>query len=322
MRTDLIERYLADDCTVEEAAQVLRWFSTDEGQLYLQNRLDTELASTNQLPHESLEKEAFWMRLRQAIAPPVLKPLRRSFGAWQWLAAASVALLLLAGGYYYYTLEQWQTVATTFGQTQTLTLPDQSVVMLNGNSEIKYRRNWSNETPREVWIKGEAFFKVTHLSNQKRFFVHLPQQYNVEVLGTEFNVYARQQKTRVVLNTGKIKLTVSEKADNALMMKPGDMFEADDVRQHYATRRVNAETYSCWRKSVLTFENASLAEIVEMLEETYGLEVTVEDKLLLTQRFSGTIPTQNADLLLDGLSQLFDLNIVKTNNKVSIKSNS
>lgn len=134
-------------------------------------------------------------------------------------------------------------------------------------------------------------------------------------------MYARKTKTRVVLNTGKIQLTHSEQDYTPLVMKPGDLYESNAQDTKLVARRVNSEVYSSWRNARLTFDKMSLADIAQQLEDTYGLEVVIEDKTLLRQEFSGTIPTQNIDVLLEALGRLFDLKIIKNQDKVIIQSN-
>src|SRR5690606_39629978 len=50
--------------------------------------------------------------------------------------------------------------ATEYGQTSHITLPDQSIVILNGNTRLSYKKRWSSNGIREVVLEGEAFFNV------------------------------------------------------------------------------------------------------------------------------------------------------------------
>lgn len=322
MQPVVIERYFNNQCTAEEAATVLKWFDTIEGQEFLKQRLGQDFSSKwSVYADASLDTESLLAQLQQRIKEEESEQLTIVHSGWQWLrwAAAAVVVLSLAG-MYWYQLPKKQHTETAFGETRKVILSDQSEVTLNGNSQLSFKDHWGNDQTREVWVEGEAFFKVAHTASHQRFVVHLPNNVNVEVLGTEFNVYSRKAKTRVVLNTGKIRLTVQEDNDNALVMKPGDLFESDIDSKRRLVQRVNTDAYSSWRNSVMTFDNTSLAEIVQKLEETYGLEVTVADPALLEQRFSGTIPTKNIETLLVGLERLFDLKITKVQDKITIQS--
>ena len=65
-------------------------------------------------------------------------------------------------------------------------LPDGTSVWLNQNSEISYPEEFGSNR-REVHLKGEALFEVTH-SESKPFIIYPAEDLIIEVLGTNFNV--------------------------------------------------------------------------------------------------------------------------------------
>ena len=134
----------------------------------------------------------------------------------------------------------------------------------------------ANQT-RDVWLDGEGFFRVTHQRNHERFVVHLPNKLNIEVLGTQFNVMARENRAKVVLNNGKIRLDVGEQAKDKLVMQPGDLFYADVKAKVYYRKRVDAAAQSAWQTGKLTFDGTTLQEVAQMLEDTYGVKVVIAD---------------------------------------------
>ena len=69
---------------------------------------------------------------------------------------------------------------TAYGEIINLKLPDGTTVVLNGNSELTYK----NDNPRDVTLKGEAYFKVkSKPSTQAKFWVQT-EDLKVEVFGT------------------------------------------------------------------------------------------------------------------------------------------
>jgi ferric-dicitrate binding protein FerR (iron transport regulator) len=50
---------------------------------------------------------------------------------------------------------------------------------------------------------------VKHLNTNQKFLVHTADRLTVEVLGTSFNVFKRPSGTRVVLQSGKVKLNIA-----------------------------------------------------------------------------------------------------------------
>ncbi len=339
MSDDLLDRYVANTCSPDEARQVLAWFATEAGQQYLAHRLDSALTSANWHAPPDLpipDAEPMLARLQERIGQ-ISSPTEQLVPRWtvwrsrftpayRWAAACVAGAALLVGSYGYLIATSETQVQTAYGQTRVVTLPDQSVVTLNGNSRVQYGKRswgdwpfgapWAEGESRDVWLAGEAFFRVTHQKQHERFVVHLPNKLNVEVLGTEFNVLARPSKMQVVLSSGHIRL--GNGTGQMLDMKPGELVETGQQSGQVSRRRVDPTVHASWQTDKLTFEGVSLADVVQRLEDTYGLTVTVSDKALLNQQFSGTVPNTNVETLLDGLQQLFNLTIHRQGNQIHI----
>jgi transmembrane sensor len=330
MTEQLLQHFFANQTTPEEAQRVLNWFDTEAGQAYLTHRITSQLEkepwqAAPGSPRPDVDR--LWETLHQSVrVTPAVGPVRPVGQRWliqplQWAAVFVGALLLVTGGYWGYKqlypadlIQQ-----TAFGKTATLTLPDGSLVSLNGNSRLRYAAAWSSGQTREVWLDGEGFFRVTHQPGHERFVVHLPNKLNIEVLGTQFDVLARQSRARVVLNNGKIRLDVGGQAKDKLVMKPGDLFYADVKNNVFYRKRVDPTIQSAWQEGKLRFEGTTLREVAEMLEETYGVQIVITDPALLKQAITGTIPNKDLNTILTGLSTLFDLNITRQSNQIIIK---
>lgn len=332
MDTQRLQKYLQNECTPEEAREVLAYLATDDGQQQLQQVLNTELATLSQLPLEAAEQlnaQRLFNKIqvnKTTIAAPkeiwTKTPGGWTWQRWYWLAAA-VNLLLITTGLWWFSQRtpttEFVTLRTNYGQIRKVILPDQSLITMNGNSSIRYQKHWSTSTAREVWVNGEAFFEVVHTKNHQPFQVHLPDRMNVEVLGTRFNVYTRKSATKVVLNEGRIQMQVANNPANRLEIKPGEMFFADTKSRVFYKRAVDTQAQSSWRTDKLVFNGTTLAEIATLLNDTYGLTIEIRDRKLVQQKFSGTIPSKNAATILKGLSSLFDLTIIQKNNHVIIE---
>ena len=86
-----------------------------------------------------------------------------------------------------------------------ITLSDGTKVKLDAGSSIKFPDKFEDDK-REVFLNGEAYFKVTS-DLQTPFIVHTNQA-EITVLGTKFNVRAWDQthKVAVVVVDGKVSL--------------------------------------------------------------------------------------------------------------------
>jgi transmembrane sensor len=241
---------------------------------------------------------------------------------WQKVAAAWL-VLLVCGVIVWYSVSRLSTIEyrTAYGETRSVELPDGSSVMLNANSVLTHSRFWSLRENREVWLTGEAFFQVRHLQNQQPFRVNTEDKLRVEVLGTEFNVFQRKSGTRVILQSGKVQLNIPQgNAQNQVLMQPGDLVELETENGAYSRKVVDPELASAWTRNKLIFDNTSIAEIVAVLEETYGLRVRVSGPELLQKRVIGSAPTDDVNVFLAALSKSFGLRIERKRDEVFIAS--
>lgn len=225
----------------------------------------------------------------------------------KWKVAAACSLIIFVAAFAYLSLfSSTVTHATGFGQTARITLPDESVVILNGNSTLSYKDAWGSRGVREVSLDGEAYFEVKRSDNHQRFLVHTSEGIQVEVLGTAFSVSNRPHSTRVVLNSGKVQLNIRDQEHgDKLTMAPGELVEFGNDPLHYTRRSVNPDVYSSWKDRKLVLERTSLMELLTMIEDTYGLTLKVVDKSLLNQRMSGKVPVENLDTLIQDISAIY-----------------
>jgi transmembrane sensor len=253
-------------------------------------------------------------------------PIRRLWTK-TWMKAAVILLLISAGGYFAATKffePSQEIVATGYGEKRTITLPDHSVVTLNASSSVTFAREWKKDQPREVWVEGEALFDVKHLNEDtnniipgQRFIVH-SNGINVEVLGTTFNIRSRHGKTNVGLITGKIKVDYNEKSTahpHAVVMRPGDYIELADNQLVASKKLDKPEKIKRWTQTQITFTDATLAEIIETLQDNYGYVIKVKEQSLTKLRIEGDINVTNVEELLTVITTTLNVKINQPSEK-------
>ncbi|AEL26694.1 FecR family protein [Cyclobacterium marinum] len=281
---------------------------------------------------ENIRKELIFKRIQDSIhedkeepAPENIKiksNLEKGVAKNSWLkwAAVFIGILVMSGIYFFVLNESMITHRTAYGETKSILLPDGSEVKLNGNSSLSYSNSWEIGEERDVWLEGEAYFTVKHLGGHEKFIVHATTDFNVEVLGTEFNVLNRKGKTKVVLSSGKVMLNLQkESSEERLQMAPGEMAEYLHHEKIITKKEVDPQVYTSWRNNRLLFEDTSLREIKTILESTYGLKVMVADSKLLEKRVYGSAPSNDVTLLLEGLERSLGNEISIEGKLVTIK---
>jgi ferric-dicitrate binding protein FerR (iron transport regulator) len=336
----LLKRYFEGDCTKAEKALVENWLNADpenadKAFLGLEPLPGTE----ESLPAELLAaKEEVWEKtIRQVqhtgskgrVGAPVLwgqhRPGQRRSklkkACLQVAAGLSGLIMIGFAGQAY--LNNQTTVKTAYGKVQRLTLPDSTVVYLNGNSELTYGSFLSGKS-REVWLEGEAFFEVRHLEDHQKFMVHLSDQVEIEVLGTEFNVSNRKPGNAIVLKSGKIKINLrDDQKEKNIYLKPGDLVTTgNQATAGIHKKTVDPEVYYAWIAHKWVLDDTSLGEMLLKLEETYGIKTVVTDKALLEKRASGSIPLPEDDTaaLMGDIANLFELSIQKKGDILYLKA--
>lgn len=246
---------------------------------------------------------------------------------WFSLAAAVSGLLLFAGIYFMlFRFIEVTEYKTAYGETKKVMLPDSSMVTLNANSSLSLEEDeWNKASNRVVWLEGEAFFEVekkkTPSGDPVKFIVHTGNV-NVEVLGTAFNVNNRHQETKVVLSSGSVKLNlqqVSESAEREIMMEPGDMVAISTDKREVVKKVVDTSQYIAWKENKLLFEHTPVSEIIQLIEDNYGLKVSVMPTDLLDRAFTGAAPADNPDILLAKMSVVYNLKIDRNEKEIIIR---
>ena len=202
---ELISAYTAGTASVSESEAVRAWLAQPANQLlaqlWMQQHWEALVAASPLATPDEPDYAALLQRTRLHLAPAA--PHYQPTPMWRrWAAAAGLAAAVAGGGWVFYSTHRAPAplaVATDFGQTRALALPDGSQVTLNGHSSLRYATTWQPDQPREVWLDGEGFFSVQHMANNQRFLVHTTAGLQIEVLGTKFVVARRRDQTRVVL---------------------------------------------------------------------------------------------------------------------------
>lgn len=233
--------------------------------------------SESDISDEHIDK--LWGKIEQGMGTEG-KQLQMTYSfwqknAWKMAIAASLSLVLV---FFFLLRDQSEVIKAPLGEQMTYTLPDASIVTLNAGSEITFDpSDW--EQNRQLQLKGEAFFEVEKGS---RFQV-ISTYGTIEVLGTSFNVYARNQKLEVACFTGKVKVSDAQgKLEQVLNPGHGVLLSQNQLRPF----DVDLDEGISWRKGDFIFEDVPLTEVLEELERQYNLDVVLQTEIL-GRKYSG-----------------------------------
>jgi len=266
------------------------------------------------------ETDDSWGQLAVKVAQADRSKVRRAPWLYRLAAACLGLLLVTTAGWYAFRHAAFRTLHTAYGEIRSVRLPDGSTVTLNANSTLRYRKALVRGNLREVYLQGEAFFRVRKAgqgNHPVKFVVHTGEL-DVEVLGTVFNVAARRARTQVVLQSGKVQLRLKE-ANKVIAMQPGDLVAVSAESPEVEQKPVRPEQYASWQRREWLLHNAPLRELADKIEDTYGLTVVFADPAQAGLRLHGSFPSDDLAKLMQILSASTGLQIRREQNTLFIQ---
>jgi transmembrane sensor len=230
---------------------------------------------------------------------------------WGTVAAS---VLILAGVLISHLFKSEDTFIykTGFDQIASVVLPDSSMVTLNANSSIKVWSSGLLFKNREIALTGEANFNVKKKKSLRlphKMFVHTNSG-TVEVTGTIFNVYSRDNKTKVYLREGKVKLNNLPDLP-VIHMHQGDYIQYDMLDKTISKMKVAPQIIDSWILNKVIFEKTPVTDVFDHIKAVYGLGYVLKNTSLHEKSFTGVLPADDLSLLLKALEEAFNIKIIK-----------
>lgn len=242
-------------------------------------------AASAGLATPAFDKESLHRNISILNRPAKVRTLR----PLKYIVRVAAVLAIIAMSYVY-----WQgldtDVNTEIAEKTQLFLPDQSEVELNADSYLSYNTaDWKDA--RNLKLEGEAFFKVAKGS---AFTVETDQGI-ITVLGTQFNVFAREDRLNVSCFEGVVSVSL---ADQVITLKAGMAIETKAGKTfRTSTTALNAPQ---WLQDESSFEDALLGEVLEELEHYYDIRLQTTD-VNLEKRFTGSFTHKDLDIALQSI---------------------
>lgn len=190
------------------------------------------------------------------------------------------------------------------GASSKVLLPDSTVVFMNGGTTLKYDASWQHKANREVFLSGEAYFKVTR--NVDKPFIVRAGELDVQVLGTTFNVtsYPDEEEIKVSLVEGKVNVCAVSDAEKNLLLSPDEQAVYNKEEKFLSMRKIDAASQVAWTTGRLVFVNEKLFDILKTIGKKYDVQILIQSQKVHTEYFSGSI---DAELALDEILSYLDV---------------
>ncbi|WP_205509695.1 FecR family protein [Longitalea arenae] len=314
----LLKRYVENDCTEEERKLVEQWYDL----------LGDEEGIDPSLPPEEIKEslERLWPKVQQQTLLTGSPPLPRKTAIvplWlRWLSAAVISGAVIAAAWWYLVNNSKSAIEDHHSRlaylhrikndgltNDTVHLPDGSMVILEPKALVQFSDSLAG-AKREVYLEGNAFFKVTR--NPRSPFYVYSKNIVTQVLGTSFYVktHPNTKNIEVSVQTGKVAVyeygreTVSNRRNDesgGVILKPNQRVIYNGSDHHFRTTLVdiplpvisggNAEERITELNFV--FDEAPLARVLHYLEQSYHIEMVMENESLAKCLFTGDIKGQD-----------------------------
>lgn len=232
------------------------------------------------------------------------------------LKYAAVALVLVVASWYLsseYTLRHQAPLYTEInvpkGQRVNMTLPDGSTVWLSPRTKIRIPNEFSRNN-RTIELDGEGYFAVT--KDLKRPFIVKTSQYNVEVLGTRFNVFSYTEKPRfeTSLVEGSVLVYNKDNKEEKMYLKPNEKVSLLNNIMVKSLSDFNNEEYL--ESGIFSFQAKPFVEILDCLSLWYNIKFKVTGTMALTRKISGKFrQSEEIENILNALQGVYHFNYKK-----------
>lgn len=241
------------------------------------------------------------------------------FKRWWWAAAG----VLVISGFFYANQHysrvadpEWKEVVTGNGERKMITLPDESKVILNANSRLRFPEVFEQDI-RKTILSGEGFFEVT--KNPEKPFVVTTDKFQTNVLGTRFNVraYSHENQQSVALVSGKVRVKINH---TSLDLHPDEIGIMNVAKGSIEQKDFEPKEITGWKDGILLFRKAGFDVVFNKLEEMYGVRIKVQNHTELKGHYSGEFEHATLTEVLNGIAYTSDFKFRIDKNQVIISN--
>jgi len=181
------------------------------------------------------------------------------------VAASLVVLIALGGSVWIWGFNRVN-IYCPKGQNITAILPDSSKVILNADIRISYNKAlWAIR--RKVYITGEALFKV---KKGKQFDV-IADIATTSVLGTTFDVYAREGKVKVSCIEGRV--SVKNNTSNSKVILTAGLHTQSTASKICSPTKTIKNEMVAWTSGEFYFNNSPFKDVLKELERQFNVKI-------------------------------------------------
>ena len=334
----LLKRYLNNSCTKEEIRIVEQWYEL----------LDNENNTLSDNEINEIENK-LWNKIQPGSVDTVtMVPLSIKNNVW-WkyaVAACFIGIVVLIGFIIFKNIKTttpnesivmekvkqgFLQVTNNSDTAKKLKLEDGSILTMYPGSKCAFPSHFA-VNKREVYLEGNAFFIVS--KNPGRPFFVYNNQIVTQVLGTSFGIYKKNDEVEVDVKTGRVAvyenkdhvpLNEKEQKSNGVIITPNQKVTYYQHERHFVTsivdqpKPVEKVTETKIAEVYFNYNEAPLYKVLDDLENTYELEIVLENEKIKNCLFTGDLTGQSLFNKLESICLVFNTSYEIKGTKILLK---
>lgn len=307
---DLMAKCLSGEASTEERTRLDAWVNESDSnrEEYESMKQLWEMAADDPV---LVDIDAAWLKVsEQTNASKVIPIAKEENSGWsRWVGMAAGLALLIAAGVSFWVMDQGpeMVLAESGVQVSAFTLPDGSRINLKENSTLAYPEHFTGDL-REVTLTGVGYFDVE--SDKAHPFIVHTQAGDIRVVGTEFEVDARQTDKTLSVDVAEGIVEVSDKAEVEKVRVEAGQRAVLDVEKGELTREENNNPAPFfWKDRTIKFKRTELSRVVTTLEDLMQIQIKLSSDDLLKCEVTATFKNEDARTILEVIATTLQLDL-------------
>jgi ferric-dicitrate binding protein FerR (iron transport regulator) len=139
------------------------------------------------------------------------------------------------------------------------------------------------------------------------------------VLGTSFNINTKDNgRISVSLLTGKVSVKPSTESE-AIFLKPGEAINYHIASNKHQVSHFDIKETTAWREGWMIFNRASLSQVVNKLEDWYGVKIHLANSPKEEWQLSAEYQHQTLENVLKSLSYIQEFEFTINGKEIELK---
>ena len=306
---DLIGKFIVGEASESETRELMDWCAlSPENQKYLDDSL--LIFEKAQLPDDrDFDTDAAWEKVKDEITTK--KTVHRTLISL-WKVAAGLILLAAVSYLFYWNLAPGdEFVFVSDNEVLTQTLPDQTEISMNKDSEVKVDYNARKKTG-TIQLKGEATISIG--TEKEVNWIVEAENLLIRDIGTVFHVKAYPDGKQVEVSVLEGAVQFYSVTQEGIMLQAGEKGIYDKSSGAY-NKTVADTNVVAFKTRSFQFTEESLQSVVDRISEVYDRKITLVGGIE-TCKITVEFENEELDTILGILSETMGLDVSENGEEI------